>query len=495
MIPRIVVAAPRGRSGKTAVSVGLCAAFRGRGLRVQPFKRGPDFIDPSWLSAAAGRPCRNLDVYLMGEEQVLTRFAQGCQEADLALVEGAMGLFDSLNDEGLGSTAHVARLLWSPVILVVDTSRMTRSVAALVQGYTNFDPRVRLAGVILNNVSGDRHEAKLRRALERHTDVPVLGAIPRRQNLTITQRHLGLIPQTEHGDHKTLLDLLCRAALDHVDLDAVLAIAQSAPPCSGEPAFLRAPPRRIVPITERPNIGVAADTAFSFYYPSNLEALAAAGANLLRVDTLKDQSLPPVDALYLGGGFPEMFMAEVEANVALRDAIRMRAQTGLPIYAECGGLMYLAESIRWGTRLAKMTGVLPIQVEVTDRLQGHGYVRLRTLSNNPWFEAGEIIRGHEFHHSRLSGTGHLQFGYRIERGTGIDGTHDGLVQGRILASYAHLHVGSVPTWATRFVDLALTYRLERLQSGTVVASLPDEDTHTPLSTWLGISLADMEEIA
>ncbi len=431
-----------------------------RGLRVQPFKRGPDFIDPSWLSAAAGRPCRNLDVYLMGEHQVVERFALGCAKADLALIEGAMGLFDGLDDEGLGSTAHVAKILHAPVILVVDTSRMTRSVAALVQGYANFDPRLQLGGVILNNVSGTRHQAKLRRAVEQHTTLPVFGAIPRQENLTITQRHLGLVPRAETATHVPILDAARRAVLDHVNLDAVIALAHTAPPLA---APVTASRKRIG--APRPTIGVAMDEAFTFYYPSNLEALTDAGANLVNIDLLRDHTLPALDGLYLGGGFPEMFMDELEANTAMRDAIRTGAKAGLPIYAECGGLMFLAQSIRWETRVAQMAGVLPIHVEMTKRPQGHGYVRFTTLSGNPWFDAGQSIRGHEFHHSRATLQAAGQFAYRMERGHGIDGSRDGLIQGRVLASYAHLHAASVPSWAPRFVALANTFHAEQRQTG------------------------------
>ncbi|NOZ06655.1 MAG: hydrogenobyrinic acid a,c-diamide synthase (glutamine-hydrolyzing) [Chloroflexi bacterium] len=460
MPPRLVVAAPRGRSGKTLVSIGLCAALVERGLQVQPFKRGPDFIDPSWLSAAAGRPCRNLDVYLMGERQVAERFALGCEGVDLALIEGAMGLFDGLDDEGLGSTAHVAKILHAPAILVVDTSRMTRSVAALVQGYANFDPQLQLAGVILNNVAGARHEAKLRRALARHTTLPVLGAIPRQKQMTITQRHLGLVPRAETTAHAPILEAAHRAVRDHVDLDAVIALAHTAPPLAALPTASRAFTGAI-----RPTIGVACDEAFTFYYPSNLEALANAGANLVNIDLLHDRTLPPVDGLYLGGGFPEMFMAELEANTAMRAAIRAGAEAGLPVYAECGGLMYLAQSIRWETRVAKMAGVLPLHVEMTDRPQGHGYVRFTTLPGNPWFDAGQTIRGHEFHHSRVTPLATGRFAYQMNRGHGMDGHHDGLVQGRVLASYAHLHAVSVPSWAPRFVALANTFHAEQQQTG------------------------------
>ena len=469
MPPRIVVAAPRGRSGKTVTSVGLCAALARQGLRVQPFKRGPDYIDPSWLSAAAGLPCRNLDVYLMGESLVLDRFAQGCQAGtDLALIEGAMGLFDGLGEAGLGSTAHVARLLQSPVILVVDSSRITRSIAALVKGYASFDPHVRLAGVILNNVAGARHEAKLRQALATHTDIPVLGAIPRRKHLTITQRHLGLVPQAEHATHKTMVAAARQAVSDHVDLDAILSIARTAPPIPHAHS-----PTPDTGTASRPTLGIGCDAAFSFYYPSNLDALAAAGARLVNVDMLHDRDLPPVDGLYLGGGFPEMFLQELEANGGLRDAVRERARAGMPIYAECGGLMYLSQSIRWGTLSAQMAGVLPVHVELTERPQGHGYVSLRALSGNPWFDAGQTIRGHEFHNSRLIGLTDEQFGYRVERGHGIDGRHDGLVQGRVLASYAHLHAASVPGWAPRFAELAARFHAECGQSPSAGSQATD----------------------
>lgn len=481
-LPRLVISAPRGRSGKTSLSIGLCAALSRHGLSVQPFKKGPDYIDPSWLTAAARRPCRNLDLFIMGAERLVTAFLQAGQGADLALIEGAMGLYDGLDLEGSASTAQVARLLKAPVILVVDATRMTRSAAALVQGFQSFEPDVNIAGVVLNNVAQARHEAKLTAALRHYCGIEVLGALPRDPTLTIPQRHLGLVPRGEHESvpfHLSLFDpghsstnggrsqifdpaieALRQAVETHVDLDGVLSVAQGAPPLSG--GFLAEAPPALNPSgtadSPRVRIGVAMDRAFTFYYPANLEALRVAGADLTPVDTLRDRDLPPVDGLYLGGGFPEVFCEELEASEALRSQIRAAIEDGLPVYAECGGLMYLARSIVWNGRRRRMVGTLPCDIEMTDRPQGHGYVSLRVTGQNPWFRAGAELRGHEFHNSRVTNLGDIEFAYRLQRGRGVAGGYDGLVYKNVLAAYTHLHTLGAPGWAAQFVGLAKMHR-------------------------------------
>ncbi|MFQ5408063.1 MAG: cobyrinate a,c-diamide synthase [Anaerolineales bacterium] len=450
-VPRLVVAAPRGRSGKTLLSSGLCAAFRARGLALQPYKRGPDYIDPGWLSAAANRTCRNLDFFLMGAEGVPAAFADGLRvAADLALIEGAMGLFDGLGPEGEGSTAHVARLLRAPILLVLDASRMTRSAAALVRGLQTFEPDTTIGGVVFNHVNHARHLQKLRAALERHCDLPVLGALPDDAALTIPQRHLGLTPQCEDERLRPTIAAARRVIETHVDLESVLKLARSAPalpdaprtPQESQPAGGRCVP-----------IGVAQDRAFSFYYPDNLEALQAAGAELLPFDALHDAHLPPVAGLYLGGGFPELFMDALADNASLRREIRAAVDDGLPTYAECGGLMYLARSLSWEGRTRPMVGALPCRVEMAARPQGHGYVQLQPTADNPFFPAGAEVRGHEFHHSRVEGVGDARFAYHVRRGQGVDGQHDGLMYKNVLASYTHLHTRGAPGWAERFVGM------------------------------------------
>jgi cobyrinic acid a,c-diamide synthase len=447
-LPRLVVAAPNGRSGKTTAALGLAALCTRRGLAVQPFKKGPDFIDPSWLSAAAGRACRNLDLFLMGEEGVITAFALGARRADLALVEGAMGLYDGTDLEGSGSTANVARLLNAPVLLVLDASRMTRTAAAIVQGLQHFEPGIRIAGVILNHVSGARHEKMLRDALRQYCGLPVLGALPRDEALKIPERHLGLVPRGENQALDPALTAIRDAVEAHVDIDQVLTIARSAPPLASPTGKDTAPAAPSV------RIGVALDRAFTFYYPENLESLRAAGAELAFLDTLEDAHLPAVDALYIGGGFPELFLNELEANESLRSEIRAAIKSGLPVYAECGGLMYLARQIRWNGRCAQMVGALPCDVELGAKPQGHGYVAVQVVRENPWFAFGTQLRGHEFHHSRLTSLGDVAFAYRVSRGNGIDGARDGLVHKNVIASYMHLHAASTPQWAERMVDMA-----------------------------------------
>lgn len=447
-IPRLVIGAAQGRTGKTTVSLGLCAAFAGRGLAVQPFKKGPDYIDPSWLSEAAGRACRTLDPFFHRDAAaLLAAFLTGARGAGISLVEGNHGLFDSLAEDGSGSTAAVARALAAPVLLVVNTARMGRSAAALVQGYLNFEPGTPIKGVILNNVAQGRHEAKIRQAIEQHCGLPVLGALPRDPALAIPDRHLGLVPREEDGSLLPAIAACRQAAERHLDLDAILAIARDAPPVAvgGGAAGRRAAGSPV-------RLAVFRDAVFTFYYPENLEALEAAGAELVFVDSLRDAALPPVSGLVIGGGFPEMFMEALSANVALRRAVREAAEAGLPIYAECGGLMYLARRITWGERSAEMAGVLPCEVEMTDQPQGHGYVEATVEGANPFFAPGTVLRGHEFHNSRLVDAGEeLRPVYRLVRGNGAGNGQDGLVYRNVLASYTHLHAAGAPGWADGLV--------------------------------------------
>jgi len=445
----IVIAAPQGQSGKTIVSTGLCTAFVQRGLVVQPFKKGPDYIDPSWLTAAAGRSCRNIDGFLVAEEMWLTSFRQACRGADLALIEGAMGLYDSLDSEGQGSVAHMARLLKAPVILIVNTARMTRSVAAMVMGYQKFEPETNIAGVILNNVSGSRHEHKLRTAIEHYCGISVLGSIPRDSTLYIPQRHLGIIPYREAQNSNLITNHIYHCLKDHLDLDGILAVARGACGISVMDAEIPAKKPAVV------RIGVMLDRVFTFYYPENLEALIQAGADLVFIDSLQDQRLPDIDGLYLGGGFPELFLEELEANRSLRGDIALAIEGGLPVYAECAGLMYLCRGIHWKDKWHEMVGVIHSDVEIYEKPQGHGYVEVEVTGQNPLFPIGLTLRGHEFHHSRLSQPTALKFAYSMRRGQGIDGKVDAIVYKNVLAAYTHLHASGVPQWAEAFVSLVL----------------------------------------
>lgn len=455
--PRLVIAAPQGRSGKTTLTLGLCAAFQARVAAVQPYKKGPDYIDPSWLSEAAGRSCRSLDPFFYEKpEELLRAFLRSAPQDGLSLIEGNHGLFDSFDESGCGSTVSVARTLQAPILLVVNAARMGRSAAAIVHGCQTFEPETNIAGVVLNNVAHGRHEARMRQAIESHCRIPVIGVIPRDERLTIPDRHLGLIPRAEQDALLSAITACQQTIERYLDLDAVLAIARAAPAL---PDYVLATSPASVP-SARPRIGVLRDRSFTFYYPENLEALQDAGADLLFIDALNDKELPLVDALYIGGGFPEMFMDELSANVSLRRAIHTAIENDLPVYAECGGLMYLSRHIVWGEKSAEMVGALPCEIEMTLKPQGHGYITAEVTAENPFFPRGALLRGHEFHNSRLiniSGN-RLTTAYRLLRGNGLGDACDGLLYRNVLASYTHLHSGGAPAWAPGLVARAQAYR-------------------------------------
>jgi cobyrinic acid a,c-diamide synthase len=384
--------------------------------------------------------------------EIRSAFAQHAAGADVAIVEGNKGLYDGLDLEGSNSNAALAALLGAPVVLVIDTRGMTQGIAPLLHGYLSFDPSVRIAGVILNKTGGSRHEGKLRAAVERYTDLPVLGTVRRDPRLEIAERHLGLTPAGETSDAADKLDAFARAVAEAVDLDRLLELAAAAPVLAAP----RAPRAACRPRDLR--IGVARDRAFCFYYPDDLAALEAAGAELVPIDILNQGRLPPVDGLFIGGGFPETHLEALEANAGLRSEIRQAIEAGLPAYAECGGLMYLARSIAWRGATHRMAGVIPGDVVVHAAPQGRGYVRLRETGMSPWpappgAARDREIPAHEFHYSSLENLeGGPAFAYEVLRGHGVDGRHDGIVRGNLLASYAHLRDTAGNPWARRFVE-------------------------------------------
>ncbi len=458
----LFISAAHKSSGKTTVAAGLCAAFAGRGYRVQPFKKGPDYIDPMWLGRAAGRACRNLDFHCMEQDEIITMFQRRAAGSDLALVEGNKGLFDGVDPEGGDCSAALARLLGLPVLLVVDAKGLTRGIAPLLQGYRSFEPDLEIAGVVLNNLAGVRHEGKLRAAIERYTDFKILGAIGRRPEMIIDERHLGLVPTNEMREADAVIARLSRVVEDEVDLDALAGLfapLSPARPAENElPGPVGAPNLRI---------GLARDGAFGFYYPDDLEALARAGAELVPIDTLHDRHLPEIDGLFLGGGFPETHMRELSANTALRKGIRAAIETGLPTYAECGGFLYLAESLGWREDKQEMVGVIPAHAVMHERPVGHGYVRLEQTDQDPWPSPGEPMKisAHEFHYASIEGLPAGQtYAYRVMRGHGIDGIHDGLVMHNLLASFSHQRDVAGNRWARRFVDFVRRTKLTRAPS-------------------------------
>ena len=473
---RLLVSAAHKSSGKTTLSVGLAAALRARGLAVQTFKKGPDYIDPMWLARASGRPCFNLDPYLSDAAAIAACVAREAAGADLALIEGNKGLHDGLALDGSNSNAALACLVQAPVVLVIDARGMTRGIAPLLLGFQAFDRNVRIAGVILNQVGGSRHEGKLRAVIEHYTDMAVLGAVPRDARLALPERHLGLMPDAEFDAPAARVEAIAAVVAERVDLDRVMAAAATAAPLPATPAEPSA--RRAAPDVR---IGMARDRAFGFYYPDDLAALEAAGATLVPFDTLHDTVLPAVDGVFIGGGFPEVYMESLQANATLRGALRRAIEAGLPVYAECGGLMYLARSIRWGERSAEMVGAIPGDIVMHDRPVGRGYLHVEETDAFPWAAssgtdpqqgASRLRRGHEFHHSSLENLApEVVFAYRVRRGHGIDGERDGVILHNMLASYAHLRSGAGADWAPRFVDFVRTVARQRRASAVGAAAV------------------------
>ncbi len=459
-IPRLMIAAPQGRSGKTIVTIGLCAALVKRGLGVKPFKKGPDYIDPSWLAAASIESCTNLDPFMFTESAIMQAFQSDCTGRDIALVEGSMGFYDTSEEEGRGSSAWLARLLGTPVIMVVNASRMARSAAALVRGYQDFESDTNIAGVILNNVSGARHEDKLVKAIESHCGIPVLGAIPRSDDLKIHERHLGITPFPEQEEAAGVIEQIRSVIESHVDLDKILVLASSA----GRLVVARSQVTKQSYIPPQARIGVLRDKAFSFYYPHNLQALQLAGAELVFIDSLHGHLEGEINGLYIGGGFPELYARELEANTVLRHSIARLVEHGLPIYAECAGMMYLCRSVVVKGERYEMAGVFDCDTVIEGRPQGHGYMEVEVTGNSPFFAKNMVIRGHEFHHSRLSDLSGIHFAYSVKRGHGINGSHDGIVCRNVMASYLHIHALAVPGWAPNFVKLCAGHKINLLKT-------------------------------
>jgi len=454
MSARLIIAAPASGSGKTTLTAGLTCALRRRGLVVQPFKCGPDYIDPGYHALAAGRPCRNLDTWLLGPDQVRTLFARASGGADLALIEGVMGLFDGAGalDE-TGSTADIARLLDAPVVLVIDARGMARSAAALVDGYRRFDERVQIAGVLLNRVGGARHAELCATAIVDHTGLPCLGYLPRDDDLRLPERHLGLITTAEAGPWAAVLEQVADVLAATCDLDRLVALARSAAPLDVPPLQI---PAAHVP-RQRPVVAVAHDAAFSFTYPETGELLEAAGAHVVTFSPMTDPALPlGTRGVILSGGFPELYAEALCRNTAMYSAMQAAHAAGLPIYAECGGLMYLTEALvdqrgqHW-----PMVRLLPGVSVMTDRLT-LGYRVVQTRSTGPLLPAGASIRGHEFHYSRWEGRPEgLPAAYTLLSPDGSAGPAEGAQIGRLVASYVHLHWLARLDIARQFVQSCL----------------------------------------
>lgn len=459
---RIFIAGLRGGTGKTTLSLGIIAALRRSGQSVAPFKKGPDYIDAGWLALAAGRPCYNLDTFLVPPADVVGSFLAHTRSGDIAVVEGNRGLYDGIDPEGRTSSAEVAKLLGAPVVLCVDATKMTRTAAAIISGCAGFDPEVRLSGVVLNRVAGPRHENILRECIARHCGIPVLGAVPKLGDHHFPERHMGLVPTPEHEGAVDALAAAAAVAEQYLDLDALVDLASQAGPLPpGTDRQANGNAAAAPSVAERPpRIGVLRDAAFQFYYPDNIEALNRAGAETVFISALENRGLPPLDGLYIGGGFPETHAAALGENRALLRDIREGAEAGLPVYAECGGLMYLGEGLVIEGRTHPMSGVLPVVFGLAPRPQGLGYTVVEVERENPYFPVGTELRGHEFRYSKVlewrGEVADMVFG--MKRGTGFAGNRDGIRYKRVFATYTHIHALGVPGWAPALVANARAYR-------------------------------------
>jgi cobyrinic acid a,c-diamide synthase len=485
--PRVLIAALRGGSGKTILSIGLIAAWKKRHMSVAPFKKGPDYIDTGWLALAANRPCYNLDTFLLASPQIVQSFLVHTHPDDIAVIEGNRGLYDGIDLAGSTSTAELAKLLKTPVLLCVDCTKITRTMAAVISGLVQFDPDVMIKGVVLNRVAGARHERILRDNIEHYCGIPVLGAIPKLKTQIFPERHMGLVPTPEHDWAGESIDTAAKVASDHIDLDAVYSCIQDLSPLDTEDRRQRTDDReqktddslrpkasaRQADVrieiagdeAERPRVGIIKDSAFQFYYPENIDALKLAGADIEFISPLAQKTMPALDALYIGGGFPETHAQQLAENKSFRDALNAMAEDGLPIYAECGGLMYLGRELVLEENAYPMVGVLPLTFDFYPRPQGHGYTVVSVEGDNPYFEIGTQIRGHEFHYSRVlrwSGD-EKDLVFRMQRGVGITKDKDGICYKNVLATYTHIHAAGTPQWALALVRNAIVYHHKNAQ--------------------------------
>ena len=451
--PRLVIAGTSGDSGKTIVSLALLLAFRNREMAPVAFKKGPDFIDAAWLGWAAGGQGRNLDTYMMGPKNARRSFFENAEPDQINLIEGNRGIHDGSDEKGTHSTAELAKLLQAPSVLVLPIRKTTRTAAAVVIGCKQLDPELNIKGVVLNQVAGSRHERVAGRSIEHYTGVPIVGAIPKITMDLIPNRHLGLVTLFEFEQIEKIKTELLRIGNKYLDLERLVETAWKAPkaakPAKPEISSLTA---------EGLRIGVIKDAAFSFYYPENLEILERHGAKIVIFSALDAPKVPDnLDILYIGGGFPEMHMAQLANNRKLMRSIKKAAENNLPIYAECGGLMYLAESVRFNDKKASMCGVFPLDLHVSKKPQGHGYCEVEVDTFNPFFTEGAKLRGHEFHYSFFSPEGkNLNTAFRVKRGTGCFDNRDGLIYKNVLASYLHLHSTGCPEWAKGIIQAAGT---------------------------------------
>lgn len=455
--PRITIVATRGGSGKTILALGLARCLANKGITVIPFKKGPDYIDAAWLAKASRQPCYNLDPYLMSNETILNSFCIQGQKGSFCLVEGNRGLFDGVDEQGSRSSAELAKLLSSPVILVMDATKTTRTMAALALGCKLFDSNLNIAGIVLNNIANARHKRLTTATIEQTTGIPVLGAIHRLKEDPMPMRHLGVIPYNEYENAEKNIECIAALINEQVDIEAILKTAASAPTIEC-PTTVQPSPH--TPVKKHLQIGILRDAAFQFYYPENLEALEKGGAHLVFIDAISQQTLPPLNALYIGGGFPETQAVKLSQNLSLMKQMRTAIENGLPVYAECGGLMYLGRHIHWRGMKHSMLQVIDWDFVLEDTPVGHGYCTLEILQDTPFYKAGTLLKGHEFHYSRpipLNGQNTGALHARVVRGHGFDGKYDGLCYKNLFGTYLHIHALSHSEWAQGLLQKASSF--------------------------------------
>lgn len=523
-IAGLVIAGLKGGTGKTVISLGVAAAWRDLNITIAPFKKGPDYIDAGWLAQAAGRPCYNLDTFLCTPDQVKHSFLKNSSLADIALVEGNRGLYDGIDTDGHTSTAEIAKLLNLPLLLVLDCTKSTRTMAALLMGCVHFDPHVNIMGVILNQVAGKRHEGKVRDNIQRFCNIPVFGSVPKLSADDFPERHMGLIPSAEHALAIQSIESAAKVARSCIDLEALhkaciqFSIDYNSTQIAGfskkqtnpfdtkkscySPTLYDQPKTTYInrsssiccqtdiPTKEnisiknsvyaidnihydtslvdnsdaKPVIGIIRDSAFQFYYPDNLEVLEEKGALLKFISPLSQTNIPKVDAIYMGGGFPETHAAQLAENITFRNELKALAQRGLPIYAECGGLIFLGTSLTLDGTVYPMTDILPLSFGLSKRPVGHGYTEVKVTNKNPFFEVGETIRGHEFRYSHIIDINYQEeeMAFSMIRGKGITAKRDGFFQNNVLGTYTHILASCTPAWSYGIIRKALEYK--KLQS-------------------------------
>ncbi len=453
----IIVAGMSGGSGKSVVSVGLIAALRNRGLQVVPFKKGPDYIDAGWMTAAAGIPCYNLDPYLMPAEAIADSFNEHGMGADVAIIEGNRGLYDGVNAEGGFSTADLALQLGLPVLLVVNCSKTTRTVAAQVLGCRELDKRIHIAGVILNQIATPRHERIVTQSVELYTGIPVVGIVPRVKEDIFPMRHLGVTPHQEYRGAQHTVDRLSQLAETHFDLNRICDLMAE--------HQLKKCEQTVITVDRKVTIGILRDAAFQFYYQENLDALRSGGAELVMINALTAETLPEgLDALYIGGGFPETSVCELAANTSFRASVCEHAEQGLPVYAECGGLIFLGRGIVLDGKEYPLSGVFPITFGLSAKPQAHGYSIFIAEKENPFYPVGTRIKGHEFRYSTVDqweGSSD-ELTLRMERGTGFMEKRDGLQKKNVLALYTHVLASGTPEWAAGLLRAAQKHKNKSL---------------------------------